>query len=182
MGKKILIMFIEIVVLVSASIYVITRLQDKDQSQTIEQTQSENGKKEEKDMNSNKNTRKKFSERNQGESSKLAVSLNPLDNMHKEFSYEVTNESDKQMTIEFSTSQRYEVVLEKKGEGEVFRFSKGRAFMQVLGELKLKPSETESFNIKLPELQPGDYSLTIYLVGKGVSESSKRTMNFTIDG
>lgn len=118
--------------------------------------------------------------REQTYSSELEFALTPSDSNYKSFIYQVKNVGDKRITLEFTTGQRYEAVLDKEGEGEVYRYSSGRAFMQVLGEIELDPNNQEDFTIELPELEPGDYKLTVNLVASDLFGASEQTYQFTI--
>lgn len=54
----------------------------------------------------------------------------------------VTNATSEAMDFTFPTSQRYDFVVDD-GEGrEVWRWSAGRAFLQVITESRLEPGET----------------------------------------
>lgn len=97
----------------------------------------------------------------------------------RNYIYTVSNEGNKTVTLSFSTSQRYDYELRNKGKVLITRFSHGRAFMQVIGETKLAPGESVSYDIALRNLEPGDYELTVYLVAKGVEESATVT-EFTV--
>lgn len=118
--------------------------------------------------------------REQTNSSELEFTLTPSNSNYKSFIYQVKNVGDKRITLDFTTGQRYEAVLDKEGEGEVYRYSSGRAFMQVLGEIEIAPNNQEEFTINLPELEPGNYKLTVNLVASDLFEASEQTYQFTI--
>ncbi|RDW20596.1 BsuPI-related putative proteinase inhibitor [Oceanobacillus chungangensis] len=90
----------------------------------------------------------------------------------KAFNYTVTNDGTKEIKLSFTTSQRYEYELRNITEGTTAKYSDGRAFMQVLGDTKLAPGESVSYDINLPTLKPAEYKLTVYLVAKDISEYS----------
>lgn len=97
----------------------------------------------------------------------------------RNYIYTISNEGNKTVTLSFSTSQRYDYELKNKAKERITRFSHGRAFMQVIGEEKLAPGESVSYDIALKNLEPGEYELTVYSVAKGVDESAT-VVEFTV--
>jgi hypothetical protein len=53
----------------------------------------------------------------------------------------VTNKGDKPLELIFSSSQRYDFVVEKEGK-EIWRWSKDKFFAMVLGEFTLQPDQS----------------------------------------
>ncbi|AXI10576.1 hypothetical protein CV093_18615 [Oceanobacillus sp. 143] len=100
----------------------------------------------------------------------LTFELVEVEGNGKAFKYTVTNEGSKEIKLSFTTSQRYEYELRNITEGTTTKYSNGRAFMQVLGDTKLAPGKSVSYDISLPTLKPGEYQLTVYLVAKDMSE------------
>ncbi|GAB3056177.1 BsuPI-related putative proteinase inhibitor [Virgibacillus ainsalahensis] len=96
----------------------------------------------------------------------------------KTFTYTVTNVSDDEVKLSFTTSQRYEYELSDE-EGVIERFSDGRAFMQVLADITLAPGEALDYDMSLPSLEPGTYTLTVFLTAKDMAENQV-TLEFTV--
>jgi hypothetical protein len=101
-------------------------------------------------------------------------------NANKQFKYTVKNKGTRNQNLSFTTSQRYDYVLSSKEHGLIKRYSEGRNFLQVLGDIRLAPKEEVSYNISLPSLEKGNYNLTVYLVASGINDPSK-TLLFTVE-
>lgn len=78
----------------------------------------------------------------------------------------VTNRSDADTALRFRNGQRYDIIASRDG-AEVWRWSKGRFFIQALGFLRLKAGESRTFNTTWDlkdndgkEVAPGTYSLS----------------------
>ncbi|ARU63638.1 hypothetical protein CBW65_23430 [Tumebacillus avium] len=56
----------------------------------------------------------------------------------------LTNTTSSTQTYNFNTSQRYDIVVQKGGR-EVWRWSNGQFFLQVLGTLTLQPGESVTY-------------------------------------
>ncbi len=84
------------------------------------------------------------------------------------FQYEVKNQTEKEVTLEFTTSQRYDYSVKTKDGKEVFLFSSGAAFLQALGEETVKQGESLLYEIDLNELnlEKGEYILTAWMTPK----------------
>lgn len=96
------------------------------------------------------------------------------------YEFTITNESDEEKELSFTTSQRYEYELRDQNNELVKRFSDGMAFMQVLEDIELPPGESLSYELKLPELEPGSYTLTAYSVAKNLSGNQVH-VEFTVE-
>jgi hypothetical protein len=64
------------------------------------------------------------------------------------FVLHVTNTSSQPVALEFPTSQRYDFIVQSGG-AEVWRWSAGQMFSQLVSEETLKPGETRDFTAKL---------------------------------
>ncbi len=84
------------------------------------------------------------------------------------FEYEVKNVMDKEVTLEFSSSQRYDFSVETETGEQIYLFSSVAMFMAALGEELIKPGETLHYDIDLHELdlKPGDYHLKVWMTPK----------------
>ncbi|WLR54876.1 BsuPI-related putative proteinase inhibitor [Mesobacillus subterraneus] len=85
------------------------------------------------------------------------------------FQYEVKNQTEEEVTLEFTSSQRYDYSVKTKDGKEVFLFSSVASFLQALGEEAVKQGESLTYDIDLHELnlEKGDYILTVWLTPKG---------------
>ncbi|MFT9599668.1 BsuPI-related putative proteinase inhibitor [Mesobacillus sp.] len=84
------------------------------------------------------------------------------------FQYEVKNQTEEEVTMEFTSSQRYDYSVKTKDGKEVFLFSSVASFLQALGEEKLKQGESLTYEIDLHELslEQGEYTLTVWMTPK----------------
>ncbi len=57
------------------------------------------------------------------------------------------NTGDESISLQYPSSQRFDLAIVGAGDQEVFRWSKGQVFRQVLGEVTLKPGESISENL-----------------------------------
>lgn len=87
------------------------------------------------------------------------------------------NGTQEELTLHFNTSQRYDFIVESvEGKREVWRWSKGRMFLQVLGEERVGPGRpTMSYVGEIPSgLERGSYIVT------GVITSSDAPLSASI--
>ncbi|MDQ0253484.1 hypothetical protein J2S74_000856 [Evansella vedderi] len=102
------------------------------------------------------------------------------------FVYTVSNQTEEEVTLEFSTSQRYDFSVETKDGEQVFLFSSVAMFLQVEGEEVLQPGDELVYEINLKEfqldeeLEPGDYELKAWMTPKEGS-MSEVSMDFTVE-
>jgi hypothetical protein len=83
-------------------------------------------------------------------------------------SLEVSNKSQVAIHLSFPTSQRYDLSLEDETGKEIWRWSQGRLFLQMMGEEVLKPStDGPRFRetIAAPAI-PGSYKLSAWISSK----------------
>lgn len=76
----------------------------------------------------------------------------------------VRNAGREPVTLTFSSGQRGDVVL-AQGQAERYRWSRGKAFTQVFGEMTIGPGQSESFELKddTLDVEPGQYELVASL-------------------
>ena len=137
-----------------------------------EETSNENG------TRGNESEEQENEEENTGEEAAeitndgVVYALQPISISAEDTVYEftITNESEEEKELSFTTSQRYEYELRDQTNELVKRYSDDMAFMQVLEDIKLQ----------LPALEPGDYTLTAFSVAKGLS-GNQVTVTFSIE-
>jgi hypothetical protein len=85
------------------------------------------------------------------------------------FRYQITNPTDKDITFNFTSSQRFDYAVKTEDGEQVFLFSSVALFMAVLGEETLKPGGELNYNIDLAELnlEEGKYTLEVWFTHTG---------------
>ncbi|WP_254862211.1 BsuPI-related putative proteinase inhibitor [Halovivax gelatinilyticus] len=73
------------------------------------------------------------------------------------FTLVVTNEGDEPITARFSNGCRVDVAVTDDG-GEIWRYTDGRMFTQVLGEETFEPGESRRFDVQWRDPEPGSYA------------------------
>ncbi|MGM0904131.1 MAG: BsuPI-related putative proteinase inhibitor [Bacillota bacterium] len=98
------------------------------------------------------------------------------------FQYEVKNQTEEEMKLEFSSSQRFDYSVQTKDGKEIFLFSSVASFLQVIGEENVKQGESLTYEIDLHdlELQKGDYVLSAWLTPME-GQKYKATKEFTVE-
>ena len=71
----------------------------------------------------------------------------------------VTNRSDEPLTARFSNSCRIDVTVTADGT-EIWRYTDGRAFAQVMGEERFDPGEERRFAVEWTDPDEGTYTAT----------------------
>ncbi|MRX52705.1 proteinase inhibitor [Bacillus idriensis] len=90
----------------------------------------------------------------------------------------VKNHTDEEKNFEFSSGQKYEIIITDPNGAEVYKYSKGRMFTQALQYLTLPPGESqtyqETWDMKSAgtELEAGEYTVNVMFAGK--AEGVKR--------
>lgn len=79
------------------------------------------------------------------------------------FSFAVTNVGDDPAELTFPTAQTHDVAVRAEGE-EVWRWSDGQMFAQMLGSETLAPGESASFEAVWDDPAPGSYEAVAELV------------------
>ena len=79
-----------------------------------------------------------------------------------EFRYEVTNEGEETVELQFSNSQTHDVVVFEDGE-EVWSFAAGRMFAQMLQSEAWAPGESSSYAGTWEDAPAGEYEARAWL-------------------
>lgn len=84
------------------------------------------------------------------------------------FQYEVKNQTEKRITLKFTSSQRFDYSVETKEGERIYLFSSLASFAQVLGEETVERGGTLSYEIDLRDLdlKTGEYILTAWMTTK----------------
>ena len=78
--------------------------------------------------------------------------------------FTVTNVGDEPVDLQFSDMCKAEfVVRDEDGDREVWRFTEGRMFAQMLSREELAPDESSTYEAEWERPQPGEYTVTAEL-------------------
>jgi len=93
----------------------------------------------------------------------------------------IFNRTGEEATLHFRDAQRYDFTIEEDEEKEVWRWSNGKMFAEVLGEETLGPGREEVVYTETyaGRLEPGDYQLTGMLVA--LDRPLSASVTITID-
>jgi hypothetical protein len=80
-----------------------------------------------------------------------------------EFTYDVTNADDEPIDLQFSDAQETDVIVEDPDGTEVWRWSAGRMFAQMLQQKEIGPGETVTYEFEWENPEPGEYEATATL-------------------
>ena len=77
------------------------------------------------------------------------------------FRLHLANTTDRPLTLEFRNAQRFDVTVRDASGREVWRWSAGQMFAQVIGEVVLPPRGERTWTVTAPaSLPPGRYAAT----------------------
>jgi Intracellular proteinase inhibitor len=111
----------------------------------------------------------------------IAPSLNVLEPQNEKgilFRYEVKNQTEKEKIFQFPTSQKFDYAIKNLNGRIVYQYSKNHMFMQVLTSLKLKQAEVFKQDILVKDLEPGTYTLEVWLTPSGEPEDYRQKITF----
>ncbi|MQR97372.1 BsuPI-related putative proteinase inhibitor [Fictibacillus phosphorivorans] len=94
------------------------------------------------------------------------------------FRYELKNQTEKEKVFQFSSSQKFDYVIKDKNGKVVYQYSKNHMFMQVLTSLKLKQADVFKQDILVNKLEPGAYTLEVWLTPTGETEDYRQKITF----
>jgi hypothetical protein len=93
-----------------------------------------------------------------------------------EFELLIKNNEQVPLHFEFPTSQYYEITVTDRSGNEVYRYSKGRFFLQALQNLKIEPQQTyrkvESWDYQVngKRVPAGQYTVTATLLPRKLND------------
>lgn len=110
----------------------------------------------------------------------MVASLTESSPLH--YIYEVKNQTEKVVKLEFTSSQRVDYQVKTTEGEEVYLFSSTASFLAVIGSEEIKPGEEFTYDINLSELNlsSGEYELSVWMTpkeGKKYEVSKKFTVN-----
>ncbi|MDM5317608.1 BsuPI-related putative proteinase inhibitor [Fictibacillus sp. b24] len=94
------------------------------------------------------------------------------------FRYELKNQTEKEKVFQFSSSQKFDYVIKDKSGKIVYQYSRNHMFMQVLTSLKLKQADVFKQDILVNDLEPGAYTLEVWLTPSGETEDYRQKITF----
>ena len=119
-------------------------------------------------------------EANNGEDNhRFQFSIIPIaGNDSVQFEILIKNEGDEPLSLEFPSSQFYEISVTDPSGLEVYRYSRGRFFLQALQTIKIDPHQTfrkiESWNYQVngERVPAGQYTVTASLLSRKLNDQS----------
>ncbi len=98
------------------------------------------------------------------------------------FQYHVINETGKDITLDFTSSQRFDYSIKNSNGEVVFLFSSVTSFLQVVGKEVLSGGDQLSYdiNVKDVELSRGKYTLTAWMTPK-TGKAYSASVTFSVE-
>lgn len=92
------------------------------------------------------------------------------------WSLTVANDGAEAVSLTFSSGKRGDVVLEREGGGEVYRWSDGRVFTEAVSKQEIGPGQEVVYQLEEPSLsvEPGDYTLVATLAAEPEVEPDRQ--------
>lgn len=84
-----------------------------------------------------------------------------------QFAFTVTNAGSDPIDLQFSDASRADVAVTTDGE-EVWRFTDGRMFAQVMGEETLDPDESTTYDVEWTDPESGAFTAVAELRARNV--------------
>ncbi|MGI6227038.1 MAG: BsuPI-related putative proteinase inhibitor [Peptococcales bacterium] len=94
------------------------------------------------------------------------------------FKLEVANKTQKSITTQFNSGQRYDFVIKKDGK-KVWRWSDDYSFITVIQNLTFTPGQKETYAAEWVTTDPGTYTLEAYFMGNSTT-TPVLTKEFTV--
>ncbi|WP_217586463.1 BsuPI-related putative proteinase inhibitor [Lentibacillus saliphilus] len=128
--------------------------------------------KDDNEMRKKKIIKQKFNpgENSSGQNLDLDFNLNLLDGQTKAL-YSIENTGNNTITLHFTTSQLYDYEITDANQNLVYKYSDGKRFLQVLKDERIEPGESLEYEIMLPKLEKGRYTLVVYSAAKDLANS-----------
>lgn len=111
---------------------------------------------------------------------KMAPSITELSPL--QYEYKVKNQTEKAITLKFTSSQRVDFSVSTMEGQELFLYSSTASFLSALGEESIAPGAEFKYKINLTELdlQKGEYLLTAWMTPEE-GATYKITKEFTLE-
>ena len=92
------------------------------------------------------------------------------------FTYTVMNDGDDPVKLSFSDAQTHDVAV-LDGGSEVWRWSDGRAFAQMMQSDTLDPGESATYEITWSDPSPGDYEAVATLAARNNDVEARKSFS-----
>lgn len=102
------------------------------------------------------------------------------ENGSKTFDFIIENVTEEIVTLSFGTSQRYDYEIFNQENIQVYHYSEGKSFLQVLEDIQLEPGQHLNYEITIPSLEAGEYTLVVRLAARGYGQL-RQTTTFTVN-
>ncbi|KAA6453341.1 BsuPI-related putative proteinase inhibitor [Bacillus swezeyi] len=102
------------------------------------------------------------------ENGSVALTVEPVQKPGEiEFKMSVVNNTDEAVDFEFSSGQKFELVVTDQEGNERYRYSKGKMFTQAFQTMTLNPKETYDLTDVWKEVpEPGEYEVNVMFKGR----------------
>ncbi|MCF8001594.1 MAG: hypothetical protein K9K76_07060 [Halanaerobiales bacterium] len=110
---------------------------------------------------------------------KLELSLNMEDKINKNdnlaLDIEISNQSKEKITLEFSSSQKYNIIIRDQKDKIVYNWAENKMFTQAFEKKEIKANSVLKFKevIDLSELASGEYLIEVNIVAENYEIKSK---------
>ncbi|MFY4774314.1 BsuPI-related putative proteinase inhibitor [Metabacillus sp. RGM 3146] len=118
----------------------------------------------------------------------VALSADAVQQNHQVvFTLTVQNLSDSKKSMEFRSGQKYEIQVKDSSGEEIYRYSKGKMFIQSLSQLVLEPGESKSYKETWDYfkeghgLKTGKYQAAFTFLGKWKEDGTYLTADKEFD-
>ncbi|OAS83893.1 MULTISPECIES: BsuPI-related putative proteinase inhibitor [Metabacillus] len=112
----------------------------------------------------------------------LMVDVNVLRNQ-AEFIITLINNSSETKKLDFSSSQKYEIIVTEQNNQEVYRYSEGKMFAQALESTLIKPAESIKWEEIWEGIKPGEYEVEVSILSQDTEGLiKKKTIHVTEEG
>ncbi len=85
---------------------------------------------------------------------------------------ELKNQTERAQNLEFTSGQQYDMWIMDENGQQVFHWGEGKMFTQALKTETIEPGESKSFNVAIPQLEPGTYQIRFKVTSKPPFETT----------
>ncbi|WP_083270636.1 BsuPI-related putative proteinase inhibitor [Bacillus marinisedimentorum] len=98
------------------------------------------------------------------------------------FTITIANKGDNESDIEFTSGQKFEIIVTDSAGNEVYRYSDGRMFTQALETITLKPGESKSWSDewKTEQAAAGEYEAALTVTASKVDGEEAEPEKLTV--
>ena len=97
------------------------------------------------------------------------------------FVYTVENKSEKPIKLTFNTGQTFDYILKDQAGKTIIHYSEGKSFTQAIIEKELVKGAQLTHDIHLKDLDPGEYTLEVWLTAKGMGNDYRKKIQFKVE-